>query len=172
MLKGNLNCFSSVALCMSRSYCRRQTVLSIYGEPRVSTLDFHFTEICNSRLCFSRDRSFHSYYKLRSATMSVGNVDSSFRYRRYLTTFCWLVLRAVILLLVFTTCFGCRLYVPHIGSFQTASLISMHLGPKAIRLLKAADTFWLVIEVCLAFLGCAAFHLNANCAQKTCWAAV
>jgi hypothetical protein len=58
------------------------------------------------------------------------------------------VLRAVILLLVFTTVvFGCRLYVPHVGSFQNTSLISMHLGP------KAADTFWLVIEVCLAFLG-------------------
>ena len=68
--------------------------------------------------------------------------------------------------------FGCRLYVPHIGSLQTTSLISMHLGPKAIPLLKVADTFWLIIEMCFAFLGCAAFHLNGNCAEKTCWTAV
>jgi hypothetical protein len=60
---------------------RRQTALSIYGEPRVSTLDFHFTEINNSRLCLSCDRPFHSYYEFRNAPMSVGNVvDSSYRY--------------------------------------------------------------------------------------------
>jgi len=72
---------------------------------------------------------------------------------------------------IYDCVFGCRLCVSHIGSFRTTSLISLHHGAMAIRLLKAADTFWLVIEVCLAFLGCAAFHLNANCAQKTCWAA-
>jgi hypothetical protein len=55
--------------------------LSIYGEHRVSTLDFHFTEIYNSKLCLSCDRSFHSYHEFRSAPMSVGNVvGSSFRY--------------------------------------------------------------------------------------------
>jgi len=58
-----------------------QTVLSIYGEPRVSTLDFHFSGISYSRLCLSCDRSLNSYYKFRNAAMSVGNViDSSFRY--------------------------------------------------------------------------------------------
>jgi hypothetical protein len=45
-----------VTLCMSRSYCRSQTVLSIYGEPRVSTSDFHFTGINNSILCLSCGR--------------------------------------------------------------------------------------------------------------------
>jgi hypothetical protein len=105
MLKGNLNCSLSVTFRASRSYCRyrRQTALSIYGEHRVSTLDFHFTGLNNSRLCLSCDRSFHSYYEFRNAPMSVGNVDSSFRYWRCLTRFCWLVVRGVTLLLVFTT---------------------------------------------------------------------